>query len=38
MLSAVRMRLAQTGRLYNYGLVMALGVLGLSALWWLVLA
>ena len=38
MLSAVRMRLVQTGRLYNYGLVMALGVLGLSALWWLVLA
>ena len=38
MLSAVRMRLIQTGRLYNYGLVMALGVLGLSALWWLVLA
>ena len=38
MLSAVRMRLVQTGRLYNYGLVMALGVLGLAALWWLVLA
>ena len=38
MLSAVRMRLAQTGRLYNYGLVMVLGVLALSALWWLVLA
>ncbi len=38
MLSALRMRLAQTGRLYNYGLVMVLGVLALSALWWLVLA
>ena len=38
MLSAVRMRLVQTGRLYNYGLVMALGVLGLAMLWWLVLA
>ena len=38
MLSAVRMRLVQTGRLYNYGLVMALGVLGLTALWWFVLA
>ncbi len=37
MLSAVRMRLVQTGRLYNYGLVMALGVLGLAMLWWLVL-
>ena len=38
MLSAVRMRLVQTGRLYNYGLVMALGVVGLAMLWWLVLA
>ena len=38
MLSAVRMRLVQTGRLYNYGLVMALGVVGLVMLWWFVLA
>ena len=38
MLSAVRMRLVQTGRLYNYGLVMALGVVGLAMLWWLALA
>ena len=38
MLSALRMRLVQTGRLYNYGLVMALGVVGLAMLWWLVVA
>ena len=37
MLSAVRMRLVQTGRMYNYGLAMALGVVGLALIWWLAL-
>jgi NADH:ubiquinone oxidoreductase subunit 5 (subunit L)/multisubunit Na+/H+ antiporter MnhA subunit len=38
MLSALRLRHVQTGRLYNYGLAMALGVVGLVLVWWLVLA
>ena len=33
--SAVRARLVQTGRLYNYGLGMALGILVLAVLWWM---
>ena len=33
--SAFRARLAQTGRLYNYGLAMALGVLVLAVVWWI---
>ena len=37
MLSAARMRLVQTGRMYNYGLAMALGVLGLALIWWVAL-
>ena len=33
--SAFRARLVQTGRFYNYGLAMALGVLVLAVLWWM---
>ena len=33
--SAFRARLVQTGRLYNYGLAMALGILVLAVLWWM---
>ncbi|MCY4530179.1 MAG: hypothetical protein OXD46_14250, partial [Chloroflexi bacterium] len=33
--SAFRVRLVQTGRLYNYGLAMALGILVLAILWWM---
>ena len=36
MLSALRLRLIQTGRMPNYGLAMALGVLGLALIWWVV--
>ena len=36
-LSALRLRYVQTGRLYNYGLAMVLGVLGLGLIWWIVL-
>ncbi|MCH7787374.1 MAG: NADH-quinone oxidoreductase subunit L, partial [Chloroflexi bacterium] len=36
MLSALRVRLIQTGRMPNYGLAMALGVLGLALIWWVV--
>ena len=35
-LSALRLRLSQTGKFYNYGMGMALGVVGLSLVWWLV--
>ena len=34
-LSAFRARFVQTGRLYNYGLAMALGILVLAVLWWM---
>ncbi len=37
MLSALRLRYAQTGRMYNYGMAMALGVLALALIWWIVL-
>ena len=33
--SAFRARFVQTGRLYNYGLAMALGILVLAAMWWM---
>ena len=33
--SAFRARYVQTGRMYNYGLAMTLGVLGLALVWWL---
>ena len=34
-LSALRMRHLQSGRMYNYGMAMALGVIGLTLVWWL---
>ena len=34
-LSALRLRYLQSGRLYNYGFMMALGVVALTLLWWL---
>ena len=37
MLSALRLRYAQTGRMYNYGLAMVLGVFTLALIWWIVL-
>ena len=37
MLSALRLRYVQTGRMPNYGLAMALGVLGIALVWWLAL-
>ena len=37
MLSAVRLKYVQSGRLYNYGAAMALGVFGLGLIWWIVL-
>ena len=38
MLSALRIRLVQTGRMYNYGMAMALGVVVLVLVWWLTVA
>ena len=38
MLSALRLRYAQTGRMYNYGMAMALGVVALALIWWTVLS
>ena len=35
-LSAMRLRLVQTGRMYNYGMAMALGVFALALIWWVV--
>ena len=37
MLSALRVRYVQTGKMYNYGAAMALGVVGLVLVWWVVL-
>ena len=37
MLSALRMRYVQTGKMYNYGAAMALGIAGLVLVWWVVL-
>ena len=37
MLSALRLRYAQTGRMYNYGLAMVLGVCALALIWWTLL-
>ena len=37
MLSAVRMRYIQTGRMYNYGMAMVIGVLALAIIWWVFL-
>lgn len=33
-LSGLRMRFAQTGRIYNYGMAMAAGVVILAVIWW----
>ena len=38
MLSAMRLRLVQSGRMYNYGMAMTLGLLALALIWWTVLA
>lgn len=35
-LSALRIRLIQTGRMYNYGMFMAFGVFALALVWWFV--
>ena len=37
MLSALRLRYVQSGKMYNYGMGMALGVFGLALVWWIVL-
>ena len=37
-LSGLRMRFAQTGRIYNYGMAMAAGMVVLALIWWIVLA
>ena len=37
MLSALRLRLVQTGRMYNYGMAMTLGVVALALIWWIAL-
>ena len=37
MLSAMRLRRVQSGRMYNYGLAMAIGVFSLAVIWWAVL-
>ena len=33
-LSSLRMRFVQTGRIYNYGMAMAVGVVVLAVIWW----
>ena len=38
MLLALRLRYVQTGRMYNYGMAMALGVVALALIWWTVLS
>ncbi|MCH8311257.1 MAG: NADH-quinone oxidoreductase subunit L, partial [Chloroflexi bacterium] len=35
-LSALKVRLVQTGKFHNYGMLMALGVIGLALIWWIV--
>ena len=35
--SAVQMKFIQTGRMYNYGMAMGLGVVALALIWWIVL-
>ena len=35
--SGLRMRFVQTGRIYNYGMAMAAGVVLLALIWWIVL-
>ena len=36
-ISGFRMKFVQTGRIYNYGMAMAAGVIALSLIWWIVL-
>ncbi|MDP6512080.1 MAG: hypothetical protein QF878_02645, partial [SAR202 cluster bacterium] len=36
LLSAKKVKLIQTGRFYNYGMLMAVGVIGLALVWWIV--
>ena len=35
-ISAFRMKFLQTGRVYNYGMAMAAGVIALSLIWWII--
>ena len=35
-ISGIRMKFVQTGRIYNYGMAMAAGVIVLSLIWWIV--
>ena len=35
-ISAFRMKFIQTGRIYNYGMAMAAGVIALSLIWWII--
>ena len=35
--SGIYLRYVQTGRIYNYGLAMALGVVALAVIWWVVM-
>ena len=35
-ISGFRMKLVQTGRIYNYGMAMAAGVIALSLIWWII--
>ena len=35
-ISAFRMKFVQTGRIYNYGMAMAAGVIALSLIWWII--
>ena len=37
MLSALRVRYVQSGKLYNYGMAMVVGVIALSLVWWVAL-
>ena len=37
MLSALRIRYLQSGKLYNYGMGMVLGIVSLVLIWWIVL-
>ncbi len=35
-ISGFRMKFVQTGRIYNYGMAMAAGVIALSLIWWII--
>ena len=34
--SGFRIKFMQTGRIYNYGMAMAAGVIALSLIWWII--